>query len=307
MLEENLYYLYRHIRPDKNEPFYIGVGDYFGYGRARKYKRAFTVKGRNSIWQRIYKKNNYEIEVDIILESGDWNYIIKKEIEFISLYGRINNDTGILSNMTNGGEGCVGYRHTKETLVILSEYLKIAKEKLNRPEVRDKMKKFYESRKGKKVMPEGFVFSAESKKKMSDSRSGSKSYLAEKVINTNNNKMYGCVEDALKDSGVTKWAFYKMLKGIRPNKTTFLYLKDYNKNYHKLILQSPNRGVHNDWKRLINTETGKIYECMAEASIEFDINKATLKRMLDGVYASRGKQYIKKNTTPLKYYDGKSL
>jgi hypothetical protein len=66
------WYVYRHIRLDKNEPFYIGIGTSEYYNRARR------KKGRNKIWHRIVDKTDYTIE--IIDESDDYQYIKQKEI-----------------------------------------------------------------------------------------------------------------------------------------------------------------------------------------------------------------------------------
>jgi hypothetical protein len=100
-------FIYRHIRLDKNEPFYIGISSNESYNRAYcKYKR-------NSYWNNIVKKTNYKVE--IMLDNITWEEAIEKEIEFIKLYGRKNNNTGILCNLTNGGEGTVGYIIKEET------------------------------------------------------------------------------------------------------------------------------------------------------------------------------------------------
>ena len=40
-----------------------------------------------------------------MLEDLNKEEAIKKEIEFIKLYGRINLKTGVLANLTDGGEG----------------------------------------------------------------------------------------------------------------------------------------------------------------------------------------------------------
>ena len=73
-------YLYRHIRLDKNEPFYIGIGS------DNVYKRANDKKGRNKIWYDIAAKTDYEVE--ILFDNISWDNACKKEIEFISLYGK---------------------------------------------------------------------------------------------------------------------------------------------------------------------------------------------------------------------------
>jgi len=106
-MQEDKYYVYRHIRLDKNEPFYIGIGT------KRKsefdnfyYSRAFSKNKRNKIWNGIVSRIEYEVE--IIFESDDYEFIKEKEKEFIKLYGRIDNKTGILSNLTDGGDGSLG-------------------------------------------------------------------------------------------------------------------------------------------------------------------------------------------------------
>jgi hypothetical protein len=93
-------YVYRHIRLDKNEPFYIGIGT------SKYYNRAHRNKNRSDLWKRIAKKGGYEVE--ILMDGLTWEQACEKEKEFISLYGRIDLKTGCLANMTNGGEGNLG-------------------------------------------------------------------------------------------------------------------------------------------------------------------------------------------------------
>ncbi len=107
------YYLYRHTRLDKNEPFYVGIGTveelhkeshfYRSY-----YKRAFNKNNRSNLWKNIINKTDYEVE--ILLESDDYEFIKQKEIEFIALYGRRDLKEGCLVNLTDGGEGSNLYR-----------------------------------------------------------------------------------------------------------------------------------------------------------------------------------------------------
>jgi len=109
------YYLYRHIRLDKNEPFYIGIGTKpktYIYPSV-EFSRAFNKSSRNNIWNKITSKTEYKIE--IIFECSDYDLIKQKEIEFILLYGRIQNNTGVLANLTDGGEGTKGCPSSPET------------------------------------------------------------------------------------------------------------------------------------------------------------------------------------------------
>lgn len=97
--------VYRHIRKDKNQVFYIGIG--------HEIERAYHKNQRNSYWTRIVNKTDYDVE--ILFDDLSWEDAIKKEIEFIALYGRKNNKTGCLANMTDGGEGTSGWTVTEES------------------------------------------------------------------------------------------------------------------------------------------------------------------------------------------------
>jgi hypothetical protein len=94
-------YIYRHIRLDKNEPFYIGIG----HDNNFLYKRAYTKNSRNKYWKNIAKLG---YSVDILLDGITWEEACIKEIEFIELYGRKDLGLGSLINLTNGGEGSCG-------------------------------------------------------------------------------------------------------------------------------------------------------------------------------------------------------
>lgn len=95
-------YVYRHIRLDKNEPFYIGIGSDTG-GR---YFRANS-KRRNKVWSSIVNKCDYKIE--ITHDNITWQEACSIEMYLIAFYGRIDRRTGGLANLTDGGEGVIGY------------------------------------------------------------------------------------------------------------------------------------------------------------------------------------------------------
>jgi hypothetical protein len=95
-------YVYRHIRLDTNQPFYIGVGltddNFF---------RARQASKRNKHWKNIANKSSFR--VDILFSEIPADEALKKEIEFISIYKRIE-DGGTLCNVTLGGEGTLGVK-----------------------------------------------------------------------------------------------------------------------------------------------------------------------------------------------------
>lgn len=139
-------YLYRHIRLDKNIPFYIGIGSDNTFSRANEKTR------RNKIWKNIVSKTDYEVE--IVFENISIDFAKEKEIEFIKIYGRINKNEGPLANLTDGGDGIFGYIFTDEHKKKLS--IK-AKQRILTEEQKDKLRKH---RIGKKI-------SDEAKKKIS--------------------------------------------------------------------------------------------------------------------------------------------
>lgn len=155
------HYLYRHIRLDKNEPFYVGVGTKplrTHNSVKSEYRRAYETNRKEShIWNNIVNKTSYEVE--ILLESNDYNFIKQKEIEFIFLYGRLNNNTGILSNMTNGGDGFIGYIPSKEKIEKHRQFM------LGKKQPESQIKKRALSRKG-------YTHSNETKNKISKAHMG---------------------------------------------------------------------------------------------------------------------------------------
>lgn len=109
-------YVYRHIRLDKNEVFYVGIGS------DKYYSRAYTKWGRNKLWKNIVDKTEYLVEV--LFHDISWQDACIKEVEFINLYGRKDLNNGTLANMTNGGQGTLGIKRTEEHKKILSERMK---------------------------------------------------------------------------------------------------------------------------------------------------------------------------------------
>ena len=91
----NNWVVYRHIRLDKNMPFYIGI--------TSDSKRPNNKKDRSYFWKSIVNKTEYIVE--IIFENLTKEQAIEKEVEFIKLYGRVDLSNGVLCNMTCGGEG----------------------------------------------------------------------------------------------------------------------------------------------------------------------------------------------------------
>ena len=107
----NNYYTYALINPFTNQPFYIGKGkknramDHINEALKTSNKESNPNK-LNTI--REILSNNGKVIIKYIDTNLTEKLAFELEIFVIELLGRSNNNTGILTNMTKGGEGCGG-------------------------------------------------------------------------------------------------------------------------------------------------------------------------------------------------------
>lgn len=181
MKDRDIFYVYALTDPRKNNlPFYIGKG---------KGKRAYShlypcslkeVSFKNSTIKAI-KNEGYEPSVLILHENLSEQEAFKKEIELIAFYGRRDTDTGILANLSNGGDGLSGHvplvprKHSQETKMRMSEsHMGIAKGKRLPPKAEESKKKISESLIGKPGRVLGYKWTDEQKENLSKKKIGSK-------------------------------------------------------------------------------------------------------------------------------------
>lgn len=148
-------YVYRHIRLDKNEPFYIGIG------KLPNHKRAYETQKRNEFWRNVVSKTDYKVE--ILFDNISWEEAQKKEIEFIALYGKRDNGTGTLVNIADGGEGSKGFKHTEEAKKKIAEE---SKNRIRKPISEKTKQKIRETLTGRVGSNKGFKHTEETKLKL---------------------------------------------------------------------------------------------------------------------------------------------
>lgn len=100
--------VYQHRRLDTNEIFYVGICD-DNYEEIRPYSHF----NRNKFWHNVVNKAGYIVE--ITHKNICWEEACSIEKYLICFYGRKNLKTGILVNLTDGGEGVINLIHTEET------------------------------------------------------------------------------------------------------------------------------------------------------------------------------------------------
>lgn len=95
------FYIYRWIRLDTNQPFYVGKG---------KGNRFKIKNNRSEYFKRIL--NKVECKTEIFIKNLTEDIAFTKEMEFIKLY-KIHSLCE--ANLTNGGEGCSGMIHSEKS------------------------------------------------------------------------------------------------------------------------------------------------------------------------------------------------
>jgi hypothetical protein len=153
------YYTYAYLREDKT-PYYIGKGK-----EDRIYSKQKNIKPPKDKSRILLLKQNLTEEE-----------AFKHEIYMISIFGRKDLGTGILYNMTNGGEGVSGYIPSEESRKKMSE---AKKGKTPSEETR---RKISEAGKGKTV-------SEETKRKMSEAHKGNTARLGHTVSEETRKKL----------------------------------------------------------------------------------------------------------------------
>lgn len=206
---EKRYVIYRHLKPN-GETFYIGIG---------AKRRAFAKESRNSFWNNIVSK--YKYEVQILKSDLTWEDACELEITLINWYGRRDIGTGILANMSDGGEGSPGHivsAETREKQRQAKLGMKFSKERcdaMSKARIGKKMS--LESRINSSKARIGMKFSEEHKLNLGKSKS-------KKIINTETNEIYESAKELQKHLGLSYNYILGQLNGRLKSYIPYKYL-----------------------------------------------------------------------------------
>jgi hypothetical protein len=192
------FYVYEHFRKTDNKVFYVGKG--FG-------NRASVKTNRNKYWHNIVNKHDFGVK--FVVKNIDEDLALFAEMERIDQLKKI----GVkLCNLTNGGEGVVGYVATEETKK------KLSKAHLGRKIPKWLSEKYSALRKGKPK-------SDECKQKISKANSGKvTSQKTKDLLSKINSKTVVCVETNVEyknayiaeiETGITRSNISSVCRGVR--------------------------------------------------------------------------------------------
>lgn len=286
-------YVYRHIRIDKNVPFYIGIGK----DDKGDYTRASSIKCRNRHWKRITAKTAYDIE--IISDGISWSEACKKETEFIQLYGRRDLKKGPLVNLTDGGEGF-------ENLIITDEQKKkmsVAGKNRKPPsaETRAKLSQISKERGITKEMREKMAAKLRGRpqpewqrKILSAAAMGKKVPWSEKPIlqyglDGQFIKEFRSGTEASKELGITRANIGASLSRKNRQAAGFIFRHKTGEIETQIpqLDNSKKLGGRAGIKKIINIQTGTIYNSTKKAAELEEIPFVRLKNMLTGSSKNR--------------------
>lgn len=156
-----MFYVYAHLDPISNQVRYIGKG---------KDRRAWSFshrKGHHKNWLAKLKTADLKPIVKILADNLTEQEALQKEIELISSYDN-------LTNLTIGGDGVSGLKHTEEFKLWIKSYnsgkkqspeaiANMVKTKIGKPRSEEAKKKI-------SIARQGIKFSEEHKRKLSEAR-----------------------------------------------------------------------------------------------------------------------------------------
>jgi len=240
--------VYRHRRLDSHEVFYVGIGIA---------RRPYQTYDRSVYWKRIVNKAGYQVE--ILAENLSWEDACDLEKLLIVEYGRKDLGTGCLVNMTDGGDGRINSiinNETRKKLSIHSKNIKRTKEWCDRIS----------------ASLTGGKLSKEHKLKLSKAKKGRVSNSSIKVKNIVTGEIFNSIKKAAESINMKHSTLVAKLSGQNPNNT----------NFQSINIRDLKKYSTKNTKKIVNTNTGDVYNSLREAILTSPFKYTTLKAMLNG-------------------------
>lgn len=216
--------VYRHRKITDLEVFYVGIS-----GDKTRHNNKVS---RSSFWKNIESKHGRSVE--IIASGLTRDDACELEEFLIQEYGRRDLGTGLLVNLTTGGDF---FKHSelskkKMSIIALKSFKGHAKGRVASKEERLHLSKVKTGSKMPRSAVEktrlantGRKHSKETRDKVSLSKTGGKHPRSKRVIDSETKKVFECIKDAAINIGINPSTLRSMLGGQNKNKTSLQYME----------------------------------------------------------------------------------
>jgi hypothetical protein len=229
MNKNKRFYIYRWIRKDTNEVFYIGKGT--------KYRFKDTTTSRNKYFLNIYSK--YPTEVEILINNLDEKMALFIESVYIKGY-KLQNQCK--ANFANGGLSNSGWHHTEEYKIRRGKEMSgVNNPFYGKKHNKNTLKILSEKNKGKKGPFQGKIHTQESILKnrnahlgvsrtlescikQGNSIKGIKHHSSKQVIDLSTGFVWDSAKEASEVYSINYKTLMNMLSEYRKNKTNLKYI-----------------------------------------------------------------------------------
>jgi len=249
--------LYLHRHGDSGDIFYVGIG---------AVRRAYEMRGRNYLWERYVNKHG---KPRVEIYKTNLNYIEAQYLEqsFIKALGRRINKSGILTNLTIGGEGFSLMKKSESEIKTRTEW----------------MKKNYVYPKGEKHWNFGRLVSDKQKKKTSEQFLGKKQSIAhvKKRI-----KSRGYIYRPEQIENLRQINLGKPLSAEHKKKVSITSKDRWQDEKFKNKMSEMRKGQIRNSRKFIHIETGTIYNSGKDAALALGFKQSYFCAMVAGHFTN---------------------
>lgn len=278
-MKSKSFYVYIHKKATTGDIFYVGKGSG---------KRYCDTKSRGKFWRDIVKKHGFVVEfVEVGLQ--EW-YAFELESSLISLYGRLDDKTGCLANLTDGGEGSSGWMQDEKEKIrkSLAASAFMSKQE-NKKAFGDASKNRWKNPAYREKMSAVFAENKNNKEKAERISEIRKAYWAsdnyKKRVGARISEGLLAVSQKLSEIH-TEVQNRPEMKELRSKQSKDRWIDE---DYRSMVISRLPRGsLHHAARPVVNLTTGEKFCTVSDAARKYGVQVANLQKVLKGERSHTG-------------------